>query len=54
MHVDEKKAVSSFEHEGKIYYFCSPVCREAFEKDPETYIERRRDPWQHAGKHSCC
>ena len=44
----------SFEHKGKIYYFCSPSCLEAFEKDPEAYIEKRRDPWQHVGKQSCC
>jgi YHS domain-containing protein len=54
MHVDEKKTEFSLEHKGKIYYFCSPSCLEAFEKDHEAYIEKRRDPWQHVGKQSCC
>ena len=24
--------------EGEVYYFCSPGCRVAFEKDPEGYL----------------
>ncbi len=54
MHVNEKRADYSFEHNGKIYYFCSPDCKEEFVTDPETYIEKRRNPWQHVGNHSCC
>lgn len=27
------------QHEGTTYYFCSPGCRVAFAKDPETYIK---------------
>ena len=28
-------------HEGQQYYFCSPGCKEAFEKSPETYTGGR-------------
>ena len=28
----------SSEHEGRIYYFCGPGCRVAFEKEPEAYL----------------
>jgi xanthine dehydrogenase accessory factor len=27
-------------HDGADYYFCSPGCRQAFEKDPDAYLER--------------
>lgn len=26
------------EHDGKIYYFCGPGCRVAFEKEPVAYL----------------
>jgi len=37
MQVDETSA-SSLKYEGQTYYFCSEVCREEFENDPEEYI----------------
>ena len=27
-------------HDGADYYFCSAGCRQAFEKDPDAYLER--------------
>jgi len=27
------------EKDGKIYYFCSPRCKEKFEKDAEKYVK---------------
>lgn len=27
------------EYKGEKYYFCSPGCRRAFEKDPEKYLK---------------
>ena len=26
-------------HEGRVYYFCSPKCREKFEATPATYVK---------------
>lgn len=30
----------SLDHEGRTYYFCSAGCRQAFAKDPATYLKR--------------
>ncbi len=37
MEVDPEKAEGEAEHEGRKYYFCSPRCRETFEKEPAKY-----------------
>jgi YHS domain-containing protein len=37
MEVDEKHALTS-EYDGKIYYFCSPSCKAAFEENPQKYL----------------
>ena len=26
------------EHDGEIYYFCSPSCKDHFDRDPEKYV----------------
>ncbi|MFW5709343.1 MAG: ATP-binding protein [Chloroflexota bacterium] len=36
--IEPQKAYSSTEYAGQRYYFCCPVCRGAFEKDPELYL----------------
>lgn len=38
MRVEENEAFTS-EWKGKKYYFCSQECKEAFEENPERYIE---------------
>lgn len=38
MYVDPSKARYKTVHKGKIYYFCSLHCKEAFEEDPERYL----------------
>lgn len=38
MNVDEKTAQYKTEHKGKIYYFCAPGCKKAFEENPEKFI----------------
>ena len=38
MNVDEKKAAGMAVHNGKTYYFCSPTCKENFEKAPDKYV----------------
>ncbi len=38
MEVDEKTVQFKTEYQGKIYYFCAPGCKKAFEKEPEKYL----------------
>jgi YHS domain-containing protein len=42
MSVEEKTAKFKSEYMGKTYYFCSQMCKTAFDKNPSKY----------AGKHS--
>ena len=37
MKVDEKKAAGSSSYSGKTYYFCSPNCKNEFDKNPAKY-----------------
>ncbi len=41
MEVAPDSSASSFEYRGHTYYFCSPACLEAFEQNPERYLEAR-------------
>ena len=38
MDVNEETAAGKSEYQGKTYYFCSPGCKTAFDKDPEKYV----------------
>jgi Cu+-exporting ATPase len=38
MTVDPKTAAGKSEHRGQTYYFCSPGCKRAFDKEPEKYV----------------
>ncbi len=38
MEVDPAKAAGTVEYQGETYYFCSPGCKAAFEKEPEKYL----------------
>lgn len=38
MDVNPKTAAASYDYKGQTYYFCSPGCKRAFEKEPEKYI----------------
>lgn len=38
MPFDSDAAAASAEHDGKIYYFCSQMCRQRFEQEPGRYI----------------
>ncbi len=49
MEVDEEKAAAKAEHMGKTYYFCSPGCKTAFEKDPHKYVHGEAEG--HEGHH---
>ncbi len=37
MIVDEKSAQSKSEYQGQTYYFCAPVCKQTFDKQPQKY-----------------
>jgi YHS domain-containing protein len=37
MNVDKQKAAGQSEHQGKTYYFCSPACKQKFDKEPARY-----------------
>jgi Cu+-exporting ATPase len=37
MQVDERKAAGKSDCQGKTYYFCSPGCKAAFDKEPAKY-----------------
>jgi YHS domain-containing protein len=39
MTVDTATAKHKSEYKGKIYYFCAPGCKSAFDKDPEKYLD---------------
>ncbi len=39
MEVDPAKAKYKALYKGKVYYFCSPMCKEEFEKRPEYYLQ---------------
>ena len=37
MDVDEKTALRS-EYKGQTYYFCSPACKQAFDRNPAPWV----------------
>ena len=38
------KAVAlQYTYKGKTYYFCAPICKTMFERDPEKYIRAEQD-----------
>lgn len=39
MEVNPKGAKFSYYYKGRMYFFCSPSCKAAFEKDPEKYLK---------------
>lgn len=51
MDVDERQAAATAEYQGKTYYFCSPGCKKAFEKEPQKYVPATTDRGGHAGHH---
>jgi YHS domain-containing protein len=38
MEVDPKTAAGKSEYDGQTFYFCSPGCKQAFDKNPEKYL----------------
>jgi len=51
MEVDPKSASATYEYKGQTYYFCSPGCKAAFQKDPEKYLGPQQGGQEHHGSH---
>ena len=51
MDVDEQQAAATAEYQGKTYYFCSPGCKKAFEKEPQKYVQDTAETGDQAGHH---
>ncbi len=41
MNVEEKKAGGKSEYQGQTYYFCSPGCKAAVDKEPQKYVAKK-------------
>ncbi len=39
MEVDEKTAKWKSEYKGTTYYFCAPMCKQKFDRNPVKYLE---------------
>ena len=44
MDVDPKTTSLTSSYQGKNYYFCSPGCKTAFDKEPQKYISKPGKP----------
>jgi len=39
MDIDEKASKWKSEYKGKTYYFCAPMCKQKFDRNPEKYVK---------------
>ncbi len=46
MELDKDSANSILEYYGKIYYFCSLVCKDKFGREPEKHVTHEERKWQ--------
>ncbi len=51
MEVDPKTAPAKSIYQGKTYYFCSPGCKQDFDKDPQKYIKAASSNQGHETHH---
>lgn len=51
MDVDEKTAAGSSQYKGQTYYFCSPGCKQSFDRDPERFLGQPPMGGHHGGHH---
>jgi len=47
MEVTPETAAGKSEYQGQTYYFCSPGCKKSFDKEPEKYMGKAKQPDQH-------
>jgi len=50
MTIEEKDAVGTSTYKGITYYFCSPICKEDFDKNPEAFLKETRDEGRETSK----
>jgi YHS domain-containing protein len=54
MEVDETTASYKSEHMGETYYFCSPMCKTAFDRKPMKYAgSQEQSEHSNHSDHSC-
>ncbi|WP_435007727.1 heavy metal translocating P-type ATPase [Tundrisphaera lichenicola] len=56
MTIDPAKASGNVDHDGKTYYFCSAVCREKFQADPDRYLDTSQksdEPAPEGAQYTC-
>jgi len=41
MAVSKEDEAGTSEYQGKTYAFCSPVCKEQFDRNPQQYVMKR-------------
>lgn len=46
MSVEKDEAAAKSEYQGNTYYFCSKICKEKFDKDPEAYTGKKEEASQ--------
>ncbi|HEX6033108.1 MAG TPA: YHS domain-containing protein [Anaerolineales bacterium] len=47
MDIDPATAAGTSEYKGQTYYFCSPGCKKAFDKNPEKYLSHTSEHESH-------
>jgi YHS domain-containing protein len=52
MDVETATAAGRTEHKGQTYYFCSPMCKERFDLNPEQYLDKSAGTSKSG--HGCC
>lgn len=45
------KDTKFYEHDGKTYYFCCPMCIDKFKANPKKYIAEKEKAKPHSGHH---
>lgn len=51
MEVTDASNDETYEYKGKIYYFCTTLCKIQFENDPEKYVKDDKDKEDHTHNH---
>jgi Cu+-exporting ATPase len=44
MELEQHESVGVTEYHGKVYYFCSGVCKDGFDQEPEKFVRRPAPP----------
>lgn len=48
MDVEPKTAAGKSDYQGQTYYFCSPGCKKAFDREPGKYVKAASHGDEHA------